>query len=248
MSFIGKIDARENFLDILSFTEKLNSNDYQLKSLVNKTKEDYKKRILYANSKELYLDTDIYSRNIRKNKRNKTRAFDLVKSQKLLKRGSVQMKIEKFNKKSHSIGNINMLLKSDKSLNKKIIKNIGSNFFIEEQNEKENENEIKNEKETELFNSEKIGKRKKFDKLDNLKSILELIDVHEKIQYDLIDEKEKLNLNMIRGKKKFQLFQPCITYQKNNLIYNKKYKLIYDRVNSINNIFPLIKKNQKKFI
>ena len=52
----GKIDARGNFLDILSSTEKANNNDYMLHFLVNKTKEDFKRQVKYANTKNLFLD------------------------------------------------------------------------------------------------------------------------------------------------------------------------------------------------
>ena len=38
MSKNTKIDARANFIDILSSTEKSNKNDYMLNFLVNKTK------------------------------------------------------------------------------------------------------------------------------------------------------------------------------------------------------------------
>ena len=231
MSYRGKIDSRSHFIDLLSSTEKSNTNDYMLKSLVNKTKEDFKKRINYLNSKELYLNPDIYAHNIRKNRKNKTKSFELAKSQKAFKRGSIQLRISNLNKKSHSIGNINMF-KSSQKLNKKI-EDINSDILLE------------SKKDNKTDNVENVFEKKNYDKLENLKSILELIDVHEKIQYDLIDEQEKLNLNMLRDKKKNMLFQPSITYQKNNLIYNKKYKLIYDRIKNINNIFPVKNKNKK---
>mgnify|MGYP002859705187 CR=1 FL=1 len=47
----------------------------------------------------------------------------------------------------------------------------------------------------------------------------------------------KEKTNMIRNKKKLELYHTCITYDKNNLYFNKKYKLIYDKTKNINNIY-----------
>ena len=163
MSDRGKIDSRSHFIDLLSSTEKSNTNDYMLKSLVNKTKEDFKKRINYLNSKELYLNPDIYAHNIRKNRKNKTKSFELAKSQKAFKRGSIQLRISNLNKKSHSIGNINMF-KSSQKLNKKI-EDINSDILLE------------SKKDNKTDNVENVFEKKNYDKLENLKSILELIEI-----------------------------------------------------------------------
>ena len=48
MTSKGRIDARRSFINLLSVTERKVKTDYMLKFLINKTKEDYKKQILYA--------------------------------------------------------------------------------------------------------------------------------------------------------------------------------------------------------
>ena len=230
MSKNTRIDARANFIDILSSTEKSNKNDYMLNFLVNKTKEDYKKQVLYANSKHLYLDSDIYSPNIRKSKK-KTKTVKFSIEKKPFKRNSKFKITNLTKKKSYSIGNINMF---NNNLSNKLILKLNSN--------KTNIN-IKNfldedDDELEKFNSLNNTERKRFDKLDNLNSILELVDIHEKTtQNQIVDEKEIKRLNMVRNKKKLELYHTCITYNKNNLFFNKKYKLIYDKTKNINNIY-----------
>ena len=216
MSSRGKIDARGNFLNLLSSTEKTVKKDYMLKYLVNKTKEDFKKQVLYATSRNLFLDSDIYSYHARRPQRFQTKTFK-DNNKKNIKRDSLQFQ-PNHTKKSFSIGNINML----KSFNLKTKKNkINLNLDTEKEEEKDDLN---------IFNTDDDSKRKKYEKLDKLNTILKLIDVHEQTtQYLIIDEKEQQKLNMLRDKKKFGLYHPCITYNKNNLIYNKKYKLIYDK-------------------
>ena len=243
MASKGRIDARENFINILSNTEKSVKSDYMLKFLINKTKEDFKKQVLYATSKNLYFDTDIYSPSLRKNLKYKTNSKKPIKRG---SRGSVLFRPQNFGKKSFSIGNINMMnnlkLKLEEkklNLNENIDENLKENLDenIEEESDKEELN---------IFNIENSAERKKFDKLENLNSILELIDVHEKTQFHIIDEKIQKRLNMQRNKKKLELFHPSISYNKNNLIYNKKYKLIYDKDNNINNLYIHTHQNKKK--
>ena len=243
MASKGRNDARENFINILSNTEKSVKSDYMLKFLINKTKEDFKKQVLYATSKNLYFDTDIYSPSLRKNLKYKTNSKKLIKRG---SRGSVLFKPQNFGKKTFSIGNINMMnnlkLKLEEkklNLNENIDENLKENLDenIEEESDKEELN---------IFNIENSAERKKFDKLENLNSILELIDVHEKTQFHIIDEKIQKRLNMQRNKKKLELFHPSISYNKNNLIYNKKYKLIYDKDNNINNLYIHTHQNKKK--
>jgi len=230
MSKNTKIDARANFIDLLSSTEKANKNDYMLNFLVNKTKEDFKKQVLYANSKQLYLDSDIYSQNIRKSKK-KTKTLKFSIEKKPFKRNSKFKITNLAKKKSYSIGNINMF---NNNLSNKLILKLNSNktnnnikHFLDEDDD-----------ELDKFDSGKNTERKRFDKLDNLNSILELVDIHEKTtQNQIDDEKEKKRLNMVRNKKKLELYHTCITYDKNNLYFNKKYKLIYDKTKNINNIY-----------
>ena len=239
MSKNTKIDARANFIDILSSTEKSNKNDYMLNFLVNKTKEDYKKQVLYANSKHLYLDSDIYSPNLRKSKK-KTKTVKFSVEKKPFKRNS-KFKISNLTKKkSYSIGNINMF---NNNLSNKLILKLNSNKTnINIKNFLDEDEDVD---ELDKFSSVNNTERKRFDKLDNLNSILELVDIHEKTtQNQIVDEKEIKRLNMVRNKKKLELYHTCITYNKNNLFFNKKYKLIYDKTKNINNIYSHTQNNK----
>lgn len=239
MSKNTKIDARANFIGILSSTEKSNKNDYMLNFLVNKTKEDYKKQVLYANSKHLYLDSDIYSPNLRKSKK-KTKTVKFSVEKKPFKRNS-KFKISNLTKKkSYSIGNINMF---NNNLSNKLILKLNSNKTnINIKNFLDEDEDVD---ELDKFSSVNNTERKRFDKLDNLNSILELVDIHEKTtQNQIVDEKEIKRLNMVRNKKKLELYHTCITYNKNNLFFNKKYKLIYDKTKNINNIYSHTQNNK----
>jgi hypothetical protein len=239
MSKNTKIDARANFIDILSSTEKSNKNDYMLNFLVNKTKEDYKKQVLYANSKHLYLDSDIYSPNLRKSKK-KTKTVKFSVEKKPFKRNSKFKITNLTKKKSYSIGNINMF---NNNLSNKLILKLNSNKTnINIKNFLDEDEDVD---ELDKFSSVNNTERKRFDKLDNLNSILELVDIHEKTtQNQIVDEKEIKRLNMVRNKKKLELYHTCITYNKNNLFFNKKYKLIYDKTKNINNIYSHTQNNK----
>ena len=228
MSAKGKIKARENFINILSSTEKKVKEDYTLKSLVNKTKDDFKKKAEYANTKNLYIDSDIYSENIRKSHKHKTNTL-ILNNKKNFQRNSLSSKTMNLVKKSLSIGNINML-------------NNNLKLILEEKKNSLDRDSDKLSDDMLIFNTENFSGRKKFDKLNDLHSLFELIDTHEKIQYQIIDERKTQRLNMIRNKKKLELFQPSITYNKNNLIYKKKYQLIYDKNKNLNNIYIHLKK------
>ena len=231
MSAKGKIKARENFINILSSTEKKVKEDYTLKSLVNKTKDDFKKKAEYANTKNLYIDSDIYSDNIRKRHKHKTNTL-ILNNKKNFQRNSLSSKTMNLVKKSLSIGNINML-------------NNNLKLILEEKKNSLDRDSDKLSDDMLIFNTENFSGRKKFDKLNDLHSLFELIDTHEKIQYQIIDERKTQRLNMIRNKKKLELFQPSITYNKNNLIYKKKYQLIYDKNKNLNNIYIHLLKNKK---
>ena len=239
MSKNTRIDARANFIDILSSTEKSNKNDYMLNFLVNKTKEDYKKQVLYANSKHLYLDSDIYSPNLRKSKK-KTKTVKFSVEKKPFKRNSKFKITNLTKKKSYSIGNINMF---NNNLSNNLILKLNSNKTnINIKNFLDEDEDVDD---LDKFSSVNNTERKRFDKLDNLNSILELVDIHEKTtQNQIVDEKEIKRLNMVRNKKKLELYHTCITYNKNNLFFNKKYKLIYDKTKNINNIYSHTQNNK----
>ena len=237
MASKGQIDARKSFINILSSTEKKFKSDYMLKYLINKTKEDFKKQVIYASSKNLYFDTDIYSPNLRKNLKYKTN------NSKISKLKSMQLNQQNLGKKSFSIWNV-------KTLNKDIkIKLDEKKLSLDEKDEEEcdKEKDKDNDKEElKIFKIENSTERKKYDKLENLNSLLKLIDVHEKTQFQIVDENIQKRLNMQRNKKKLALFHPSVTYNKNNLIYNKKYKLIFDKDNSINNLYIHTNPNKKR--
>ena len=237
MASKGQIDARKSFINILSSTEKKFKSDYMLKYLINKTKEDFKKQVIYASSKNLYFDTDIYSPNLRKNLKYKTN------NSKISKLKSMQLNQQNLGKKSFSIWNV-------KTLNKDIkIKLDEKKLSLDEKDEEASDKEKDNDNDKEelkIFNIENSTERKKYDKLENLHSILKLIDVHEKTQFQIVNENIQKRLNMQRNKKKLALFHPSVTYNKNNLIYNKKYKLIFDKDNSINNLYIHTNPNKKR--
>ena len=48
---------------------------------------------------------------------------------------------------------------------------------------------------------------------------------------------------MQRDKNKNKLYHTCLAYDKNNLFYNKKYKLIFEKNKNINNIYIHTQKN-----
>ena len=79
---------------------------------------------------------------------------------------------------------------------------------------------------------------KKMKKLDNLKLFFKLLDTHKKTQYEDYIDPIKSKKNFIRAKNyNFNIYEPCITYNKNNLFFSKKYKLIFDKMNRNNNIY-----------
>lgn len=78
----------------------------------------------------------------------------------------------------------------------------------------------------------------KMKKLDNLKLFFKLLDTHKKTQYEDYIDPIKSKKNFIRAKNyNFNIYEPCITYNKNNLFFSKKYKLIFDKMNRNNNIY-----------
>ena len=147
MTSKGRIDASRSFINLLSVTERKVKTDYMLKFLINKTKEDYKKQILYAaTSKNLYLNTDIYSSNIRK-------SFNYItNNKKTSKRNSMQFK-QNFGKKCYSIGNINMFNKNLKLNLEENKINLDEKVEEETDKEKESDKEKENEKEKERKNT-----------------------------------------------------------------------------------------------
>jgi hypothetical protein len=96
--------------------------------------------------------------------------------------------------------------------------------------------------ELDKFSSVNNTERKRFDKLDNLNSILELVDIHEKTtQNQIVDEKEIKRLNMVRNKKKLELYHTCITYNKNNLFFNKNINLFMIKLKTLITFIPIHK-------
>ena len=125
----------------------------------------------------------------------------------------------------------------------KSYKNILEKIKGDEINNNINNNNIKNNDKNILkTNAEDLSQNmiylNKMKKLDNLKLFFKLLDTHKKTQYEEYIEPIKSNKNFIRTKNyHFNSYKPCITYNKNNLFFSKKYKLIFDKMHRNNNIY-----------
>jgi hypothetical protein len=91
-------------------------------------------------------------------------------------------------------------------------------------------------------NAEELNKNmmyfNKMKKLENLKLFFNLLDTHKKTQYEEYIDPIKSKKNFIRAKNyNFHLYMPCITYNKNNLFFSKKYKLIFDKMHKNNIVY-----------
>jgi len=125
----------------------------------------------------------------------------------------------------------------------KSYKNILEKIKGDEINNNINNNNIKNNDKNILkTNAEDLSQNmiylNKMKKLDNLKLFFKLLDTHKKTQYEEYIDPIKSNKNFIRTKNyHFNSYKPCITYNKNNLFFSKKYKLIFDKMHRNNNIY-----------
>ena len=132
-----------------------------------------------------------------------------------------------------SINNTNKN-KSYKNILEKI-KDYDNNNNINKDNKDINNNNMLKTNAAEL--SKNIIYINKMKKLDNLKLFFKLLDTHKKTQYEEYNDPIKSNKNFIRAKNHhFNSYKPCITYNKNNLFFSKKYKLIFDKMHRNNNI------------
>ena len=77
--------------------------------------------------------------------------------------------------------------------------------------------------------------------MDKLKTFLNLIETHKKTQYLIDLDPNRPKLDFIRNKK-INLFKSSIIYDKKGIFYNKKYKLVLDKIKNDKN------NNNKNFI
>ena len=75
---------------------------------------------------------------------------------------------------------------------------------------------------------------KRLTKLEQLKTFLNLIETHKKTQYLIDLDPTRPKLNFIRSKN-INLFKSSISYDKNGVFYNKKYKLLFDKIKNVKN-------------
>ena len=113
-----------------------------------------------------------------------------------------------------------------------------------------NKLEKENEEKPDLsYNYKSIEKEKKMEKLEYLKNFFKLIDTHQKTQYEIYLDPTKPKLDFIRSKNSAKLFQTCVTYDKNDIFYNKKYNLIIDKINNKkNNKYNSINNNDENIL
>ena len=236
MSLIDNSEARNKFMDIVVTIENTNKNDRMLNSLVNKNKEYLNRRMLSSKFEELLINKDKLSYNNRTIQKRRTSKYIKNFRNSLI-----------ISKKSKNFGFKRHITQSLKMPNNILEENIDKN--------EEKKNDIKTTSITHEGKEEnKVKKRinsnddffldeKKLKKLDDLKTFLRLIDTHKKTQYLIDLDPNRPKLDFIRNKNNLKLFKSSISYDKNNIYFSKKYKLIIDQLKkNMNN------KNNNNFI
>ena len=95
---------------------------------------------------------------------------------------------------------------------------------------------------------EQISKIKQ-KKIKNLELFIKLIDENEKIENEFYSNADNIDnyttkINFKRNKSDVGLYKPCITYNKKNIYYHKKYSLIQKKIERIkNNSYKYISTN-----
>ena len=204
----------------MSSIEKKNKSDSNLKVLQKRSKLYSHVRLPSVLSSDFVINKDIY---IPKN--------PFFKKQNTLK--NIKFLIDK-NKKNYDKNYKRQLtqLSTNNTNKNKTYKNIMEK--IKNNNNNNNKNILKTYAVELNKNMIYMNKMKK---LDNLKLFFNLLDTHKKTQYEEYIDPIKSKKNFIRTKNNnFNLYEPCITYNKNNLFFSKKYKLIFDKMNRNNNI------------
>jgi len=244
MSLRENTESRNKFMEIIVSIEKNNKDDKMLKSLVNKSKQYLNRRMLSPKFEELKINKDkllYFNKFLKKNKtiknfKNFTSSLSHNKSDKHINK-SKKNHLE-ISKKYSTCKNILERIRDDKS--KKYNIKLKKNSTINDNDIKTtilNKLEKENEEKPDLsYNYKSIVKEKKKEKLEYLKNFFKLIDTHQKTQYEIYLDPTKPKLDFIRSKNNAKLFQTCVTYDKNDIFYNKKYKLIIDKINNKKNI------------
>ena len=264
MSLTENSEARAKFLDIVVTIENTNKNDRMLASLVNKNKEYLNRRMLSSKFEELNINKDklLYNNsNLKKRKtlKNMKKSRASISETKkyynyAFKRHQTESIFNKYNK--------NILEEKTEKYedNKNDIKSI---ILAKDEENKEEKNENKDKKEekkgikkegkkegkkTEKKEEKKVYDRnnknkydnglfldeKRLTKLEQLKTFLNLIETHKKTQYLIDLDPTRPKLNFIRSKN-INLFKSSISYDKNGVFYNKKYKLLFDKIKNVKN-------------
>lgn len=99
------------------------------------------------------------------------------------------------------------------------------------------------------WKNELISKYKR-KKVKNLELLIKLVDESEKIEneyYNNVDdiENKKKNIKFERNKSDVNLYTPCVTYNKNDIFFNKKYDLIKNKFCFMNNNSNINTKSNK---
>ena len=223
MSLIDNSEARNKFMDIVVTIENTNKNDRMLNSLVSKNREYFNRRMLSSKFEELLINRDKLSYNNPANQRRRTSKHIKNFRNSLI----ISKKSKNFGFKRHITQNLKMpkkILEEDIEKNEEKKNDIKSTTLTkEEKEEKKVKKKINN-------NDDFFLDEKKIKKLDDLKTFLRLIDTHKKTQYLIDLDPNRPKLNFIRSKSNLRLFKSSISYDKNNIYFSKKYKLIIDQL------------------
>jgi hypothetical protein len=222
-------------MELLSSVENNNKDDQMLKSLVKKNQENLNRRMLspkfdeYNINKDklLYINPNLIKRKVSKNLKNAV-------SENKLRKYSLRNNMENSRKYLTSKNLLERIYENKKNKNRLkrnsvINTNKDMNFDLEMDNKYDEEFKDYLEKsKKKKFNS------KKMKKLEKLKNFFDLIETHQKTQFESFLDPSKQNLDFLRSKKQ-NIFHTCITYDKNGIYYNKKYKLIFDKIKKSKN-------------
>ena len=240
-------DARNKFMEIVTTIENTNKDDRMMKSLVKKNNENLNRRMLPAKFDELMINKDKLSYlnpNMKKPKskyiKSSKKLLFKYKSNKI----NNNYKYQRYLTESISEKCFNKVLgdfKDDKNQkndinieNNSIINKKDSNIFLQLK-EEENDKIFKSHKN--IFRNEKKDK-----KLEDLKTFFQLLDIHQKTQYNVELDPSRPKLNFLRNND-YKYFKSSVTYDKKSIYFNKKYSLIFDQIN--NNIKTKTQKSKK---
>lgn len=207
----------------MSTIEKKNKSDNNIKVLPKRSRYNSNMRLSSALFSDFVINKDIF-----------TPKDPFFKKQNTLKNmnNSFQKNKNKNNKDKNYKRQLTHISTNNTNKNK-TYKNIMEK--IKDNNNNNNKNILKTNAEELRKNMIYMNKMKK---LDNLKLFFNLLDTHKKTQFEEYIDPIKSKKNFIRAKNyNYNLYEPCITYNKNNLFFSKKYKLIFDKMHRNNNIY-----------